>query len=385
MTNSCLLMYQRQVLKPPDHVHFHKVDQVFNYPNGSMLAVLGLDDPERVKSTEWDVGYIQEATECSQNDVEICTTRLRNGVIPYQQLIMDCNPDKPTHWLKKRCDKGQTIIMGSYHKDNPRLWNDFQQQWTPEGQAYLNKLERLEGARRARLYQGLWVASEGMVYEGWDPEVNMLSLSDLPKGWEEWQHWWSIDFGYKHPFVWGDWIEDQRGALYLFRQIYMTEQLVEDHAAHIQQIIGNTIPRAIICDHDAEARATLERHLGMITLPAYKSILPGIEAVKARLKPDWGNDRPGLFIIRDSLVEEDKTLRDNGKPVKTEDEWDGYVWDRSHNEEVNSKRDELPVDKDNHGMDQVRYMVAFADSIADDPQDQDMIMTYEDDMQISPF
>ena len=54
MTNSCLLMYMRQVLKPPDKVKFHRTDQVFHYPNGSMLAVIGLDDPERIKSTEWD-------------------------------------------------------------------------------------------------------------------------------------------------------------------------------------------------------------------------------------------------------------------------------------------------------------------------------------------
>jgi phage terminase large subunit len=64
MTNSCLETFNRHVLKPPDKVHFHKTDQQYNYPNGSMIAVVGLDDPERIKSTDWDMGFVQEVTEC---------------------------------------------------------------------------------------------------------------------------------------------------------------------------------------------------------------------------------------------------------------------------------------------------------------------------------
>jgi phage terminase large subunit len=391
MTNSCLMMYMQDVLKPPDNVTFHRTDQIFTYPNGSILAVIGLDDPERIKSTEWDIGYIQEATECTELDIQICITRLSHGVVPYQQLIMDCNPDRPTHWLKKRCDMGKTALLVSVLQDNPKYWNFRDGKFTAVGQAYKdNILENLSGVTRSRLYQGLWVAAEGMVYDEWDHQVNMISLADLPKGWDEWTHYWSIDFGYRHPFVWGDWIEDPQGRLYLYKQLYMTGRLVEDHAAQIYAVAPKENPKAIICDHDAEGRATLERYLRiyynnpMLTLPAYKAILPGVEAVKARLKPNW-RGKPGLYIVRDSLVEEDKSLRDAGKPVKTEDEWEGYVWDKTKNEGVNSKKDELPVDNDNHGMDQTRYMVAFADSVADDPQEEEMIMTYEDEVQISPF
>jgi len=384
MTNSCLHTFRRQVLKPYDNVHLHKQDQVFNYPNGSILAIIGLDDPERIKSTDWDVGFIQEATECTENDMEICTTRLRNWEIPYQQIIMDCNPDKPTHWIKKRCDNGLTKMLVSVHKDNPRLWDHIHKKWTSEGQAYLAKLERLSGPRRARLYLGLWAAAEGLIYEGWDPDIHMLNLSELPADWGNWPHYWVIDFGFTHPFVWQDWIQDPRGRMYLLHQIYRTQRLVEDHAADIMEISDGVIPRAIICDHDAEGRATLERHTGYITLPAYKSIQPGVEGVKARLRKDW-DGKPGLFIIRDSLVHEDETLKAEGKPVKTEDEWDGYVWDLSHNERANSKRDELPIDKDNHGMDDVRYMTAFVDDLAIDPQDQESIIVYDEEVTISPY
>ena len=43
-------------------------------------------------STECDMISRQEATELELADWLALTTRLRNGVMPYQQLIADCNP-----------------------------------------------------------------------------------------------------------------------------------------------------------------------------------------------------------------------------------------------------------------------------------------------------
>ncbi len=384
MTNSCLATYQNHVLKPPDKVHFHKQDQHFLYPNGSMLAVIGLDDPERIKSTDWDLGYINEATEVTENDAEICTTRLRNWILPYQQMIYDCNPDKPTHWLKKRVDKGMVTRYQSRHEDNPRLWDEINQKWTIEGQKYLGKLQRLSGARRSRLYKGEWVAAEGMVYEMWDSNIHMCNIGDLPETWIDWPHFWCFDWGFQHPLVWCDYMEAPDGTLYLCRQIYRTKYLVEDAAADIKELnAGLPAPYAIICDHDAGDRATFERHSGYLTLPAYKSIQHGIQAVQKRLDPNWNDTgHPGFYILRDSLVDVDKDLEGEGKPVKTEDEFDGYVWDQklARSEKSNSKKDELPIDLNNHGMDNVRYAIAFADSIAVDPQDEaECVLTMGDE------
>ena len=64
-------------------------------------------------STEYDMIYVQEATELTEDDWEALTTRLRNGRAPIQQLIADCNPAEPTHWLKARCDSGQTRMLNT--------------------------------------------------------------------------------------------------------------------------------------------------------------------------------------------------------------------------------------------------------------------------------
>lgn len=382
MTNSVMKTYENHVLSPADKVHLHKQEQVYNYPNKSEFAVCGLDNPEKIKSTEWDFIYIQEATECTLNDWEMCSSRLRSGAVPYQQLIGDCNPDKPTHWLKNREKQGLLKMYHSQLKDNPRWWNGwengkFYPEWTPRGAAYDLRLSRLTGVRKSRLYHGLWVAAEGVVYETWDSNVNMIYKSELPKGWEEWDRYWAIDWGFVHPFAWGEFIlNPNTNQLILLRQIYKTQVLVEDHAKHIAKSVEGRMPVAIICDHDASDRATFEKHISkemgnpILTLPAFKPIGIGIQNLQTRtsIDPRYGMG-PGLLVVRDSLIHnKDEALADAGLPTSFEEEVDGYVWDEVHNEDVNSKKDEIPIDKDNHGCDMVRYMAAFIDDLAIDPQ-----------------
>jgi len=387
MTNSCLKMFQQTVLKPADKVHFHKQDQIFYYPNGSELAVIGLDDVDRLNSSEWDGGYIQEATEVTENDWEICTACIRAGKVPFQQLIGDCNPDKPTHWLKVRAEKGLLRHLKSTHEDNPKFYSHSLNRWTVEGEAYMKKLQRLSGVRYKRLYLGEWAAAEGVVYDHWDPHLHLISRHELPLDWVDWPHYWAIDFGFTHPFVWCDYIQAPNGVIYLNRQIFQTKRIVEDHARIIMDLNeGLPGPVAIICDHDAEGRATFERHTGYVTLPAFKLIQPGIQAVQARLLKEekWDNG-PGFFILRDSLYEEDAELKDAGRPYNTQEEFEGYAWDDRINKVVNSKKDEIPLDKDNHGCDNVRYLISFLDSIADDPSEEEGILFNDEDMIISPY
>src|SRR6185312_6261443 len=102
---------------------------------------------------------------------EALQTRLRYGVMPYQQGIACVNPQNPAHWLNQRAnaksdtyDPEQHLMQRilSRHEDNPTI--------TPE---YLHRLSRLTGVRRLRLYLGEWAAADGMVYEdSWDAKIN---------------------------------------------------------------------------------------------------------------------------------------------------------------------------------------------------------------------
>ncbi|MFC7715819.1 phage terminase large subunit [Nonomuraea recticatena] len=223
----------------------------YRYSNGSVVVVGGLDKPQKVMSSEYDVIFVQEAIELAIDDWEALTTRLRNGVISFQQLIADYNPWTPTPWLKARAVRGDTVMLHSRHEDNPVLFRP-DGTLTMVGQDYIGKLDKLTGVRFHRLRHGKWVAAEGLIYEDWDPAVHLLDRIPIP---QEWTRWWTVDFGYTNPFVWQDWAEDPDGRLYLVREIYRTRRLVEDHAKDILRLVapGGTWaeprPSAIICDH----------------------------------------------------------------------------------------------------------------------------------------
>jgi phage terminase large subunit len=331
----------------------------YRFNNGSVISVGGIDRPSRIMSMELDVCYVQEAVELDQADFEAITTRLRNGVMPYQQILADTNPDTPTHWLKVRADLGTTKLIESRHGDNPLLVNPDGTR-TLIGEAYISKLDALTGVRKQRLRHGLWVATEGMVYEEYDPAVHLVDRFYIPR---DWVRYWTVDFGFTNPFCWQNWAISPDGIAYLDAEIYMTRRTVDQHAKAILRAVTTRKgewtqgrPRAIICDHDAEGRAVLERELGMSTSPARKAVLDGIQAVQMRLR-DRGDGKRGLYLMRDAVVERDPELVDAKKPTCTADELPGYIWDTG----AGKSTKEQPWKHDDHGADALRYLCTGLD------------------------
>jgi phage terminase large subunit len=370
LAGSAMATYRDMVLDEREGVRYfggNKVEPAsFRYPNGSRLVVNGLDKPGKVRSMEFDGIYINEATECSFDDVEFCRMRLgrrRKSKLPRKQLIMDFNPDAPTHFLNQRMIEGVTTRILSRHEDNPFLWDAKTQDWTEAGREYIfGILGGLTGVRLARYRFGIWAAAEGTIYEdSWDAKRNVIDPFPIP---HEWPRYLVIDFGYVNPFVclWA--AKDPDGRLYIYRQIYMTKRLVEDHSKDIKKVSrwgekdGDPLPREVICDHDAEDRMTLQRHLGLYTTPAHKSVSDGIQATSARWRPA-GDGKPRLVIFRNCRVELDKDLAKAKKPTCLEEEPDSYTWDTRQG----MRRGEQPVKEDDHGLDGCRYLVAYHDLV----------------------
>lgn len=157
--------------------------QSYYYPNGSQIVIGGMDKADKIMSTEYDIIYPQEATELTVEDWEKLTTRLRNHKLPFQQIIGDCNPAAPTHWLKQRCDTGRTLFLDTHHQDNPTLWDAAKGEWTPEGVKYLARLDALSGARKQRLRHGLWVQPAGAIYDVFDQEHHKVRAFTPPPLW----------------------------------------------------------------------------------------------------------------------------------------------------------------------------------------------------------
>ncbi|MHC5543153.1 phage terminase large subunit, partial [Singulisphaera rosea] len=239
LTESGLVTFEEKVLPVGSTIARgirRRMRQAYHYPNGSEIVVGGLDKPTKIMSTEYDMIYVQEAIELLENDWESLTTRLRNNVVPFQQLIADTNPDGPQHWLNQRSLRNATVMLESRHEDNPTLWDRKAGDWTTNGRAYITKLDGLTGVRRPRLRFGKWVQAEGAVYEEWDRQKHLIDRREIPKAWRRVR---SIDFGYSNPFV-CLWIAiDDDGRIYVYRELYRTRRTVKTHAAEILRLSGD--------------------------------------------------------------------------------------------------------------------------------------------------
>jgi hypothetical protein len=368
----------------PIRVHGGSKPEWYDYPNGSRIWVAGLDNPGKALSSERDFVYVNQAEELTLDDWEVMTTRVtgRGSVAPFTRLFGDANPAHPSHWIKTR--RGLQMFE-SRHEDNPSLFarldmNDVHKgvRLTRQGRRTMAILDNLTGTRYQRLRLGRWVSAEGVVYAHWDAARNVIDR--MPRGWERWRKVRTVDFGLINPTVVQWWCIDPDGGMILYRELYVRGWLVEDVANGFRnpddrsQIIhpgmrhyaemdgGEGTYEATVCDHDAEGRATLERHLGIATTAAYKNVNDGINAVSARMRPHPQYKRRRLHVLRNAPVMVDEELLSEKLPTSSLQEIDGYVWKKRPPHSDKNTPDE-PVKRDDHGMDAMRYGVAFVDRL----------------------
>lgn len=330
----------------------------YKYANGSEVVVGGLDKASKILSTEYDTAFVDEAVECTAEDIDTLSTRLRLGTMPYQQLRMCTNPGAPTHHLKASADAGTLQILYSQHEDNPRMFRGGK--WTAYGQRYLKRLDALTGVRYDRLRRGLWVAAEGLVFSDWDEAVHLVDRFDPPASW---RRVWSIDFGFTNPTVVQFWAIDPDGRAWMYREYYHTQKTVDQVAKAVLRTVtddgtkhGKWLepkPSAIICDHDAEGRVVFSRHIGLPTRAADKRVKIGVDTTLVRMRKA-GDGRPRLYIMRDCLIAIDHDLRERRLPTCTAQEIGSYVWE-------DNVAKESPVKKDDHGCDATRYLCMYLD------------------------
>ncbi|HQN10230.1 MAG TPA: hypothetical protein PK569_21920 [Thermoanaerobaculia bacterium] len=345
----------------------------YDYPNGFRLYVVGLDRSTKVLSGEFDFIYINQAEELTLADWETLSTRCtgRGSVSKTPMIFGDCNPGPPNHWILKRTSL--TRLYAS-HRDNPTLYDDAGN-LTEQGVKTMAVLDALTGVRQKRLRDGLWVAAEGVVYDGFDRSIHLIRRGDAP-AMRRWVG--SIDWGFTNPSVFQLWGIDGDGRMYLWREIYRTQRLAQDFAEDIKALLrseGLSLERlqglssgtgkaersleAIVADHDAEDRATIHR-AGVPTRAAIKEIGAGIQKVQARMRVA-GDGRPRIFYLEDAVVERDADLLEKHLPTCTVDELEVYAYPKAKD---GRPIKEVPVDLHNHGCDAKRYAVEYVDRAA---------------------
>lgn len=350
-SRSIVPFFWNTVLGCDSRVRYNKSEGAFYYPNGSVVYSGGMMDDKQRESVRsiggaggLDGVWMEEGNAFTKQDREEVEGRIRHTAADWQQLIITTNPDAPTHWIyTDLIQGGDASVYFSGAKDNPH-----------NSPAYLARLAKMTGIMKDRLVDGKWTQAEGVIYDEFDPLVHVLDPDQCPPFINRYR---VVDFGFTNPFVCQWWGEDSDGRLYRYREVYKTRRLVEDHTKQILELSKGETYGATLADHDAEDRATMQRH-GVTTTAADKSVKDGIQAVKERLKvqPDG---KPRLYFVRGALVEPDPLLEDESKPTCTEQEIIAYIWPKGQDGRAVK---EEPVKLNDHGMDAMRYMVKYLDT-----------------------
>ena len=304
----------------------------YDYPNGSRVWIAGMDNADKVLSSERDIIYVNQAEELTLAEWETLTTRTtgRAGHIPHPQLIGDCNPARRNHWIVQRADEGKTKLIRSYHKDNPVLFTRAGQ-ITPQGERTLARLSNLTGMRYKRLYLGEWATAEGVVYDAFDRDIHIVERDP-----SEFRYWlMGCDEGYTNPAVILLIGVDNDLRLHVYREFYERGKLqsaVVEQALYFRNMVGGHIS-AVVVDSSAAGLIADMVDAGLPARAHRGRVLDGIALVQ-ELQKIAGDGKPRLTVSPEC--------------VNTINEMESYIW--------KPEKDE-PVKENDHAMDALRYAV----------------------------
>lgn len=174
----------------------------YRFPNGSVIDLFGMANPDSRMSGQWHRGNFFETHEIKLESWEKMITRLRaipvlhattRQPIKYQ-CTGDTNPHRKSHWANKRCEEPFTVPeelahllppprpgqkrmtrIKYRHEDNPRWYDHARASWTPAGAHYIGVvLGGLTGPRRERLLYHRWVSEEGLVWPEYDVDIHVV-------------------------------------------------------------------------------------------------------------------------------------------------------------------------------------------------------------------
>lgn len=288
--------------------------------NGALIHFGGIDDPEKIKSTEWNDIWMEEATEFEYEDFVQLELRLSAPKFYSpglrNQLFLSFNPMDENHWIKKRIYDSPTRIkdftdIHSSYLDNPYLDQD-----------YVNSIKNLEHEDR-NYYNifalGHWGKLEHLVYKGWDTVPHMIDGEEELYG---------IDFGFNAPSVIMKICVTDWDAV-VQEKLYKTGLTNEDLIQRLDDIVPrvNRHRYPVYCDSAEPQRIEEIKRAGFKVKGADKSVTAGIDTVK-RFK---------MHIVEDSI----NTLK----------EIRGYSYMVGRDEMALDK----PIQFNNHTMDAIRY------------------------------
>ena len=298
--------------------------------NGFQVIFCGLDDPQKIKSITPAKGaltdiWIEEATEISYDDFKEIIKRLRGISKVQKRITLSFNPILKDHWIykefflnvwedNKRVYKDERVlILKTTYKDNRYLTEQDKQALESEKDAYYYDVYTL----------GKWGILGSVIFKNWRVE----DLSWLKGKADNIRN--GLDFGFaKDPAALTHTHYDRkRKIIYILDELYATELTNDILAREVKRIVGDSL---VVCDSE-EPKSIQE-------LRQY-----GVNAIGARKGKDSVNH--GIqWLKQQTIIVDVKCQAHKNELMK-------YKW----REDANGNVLPIPVDRDNHLMDALRY------------------------------
>ena len=210
---------------------YRAAERRFVFPGGSTLefGYCACDgDLDRYQGAEYDVIFIDEATQLREEWMRQFAACLR-GVNGFpKRIYYTCNPGGPGHGYIKRLFLDRCYEDGERAEDYafiPAKVTDNKALLRSQPD-YLRQLEALPPRLRAAWLEGKWDLFEGQFFQEFvnDPAhygdrrfTHVIAPFDIPR---EWTVCRSYDFGYAKPFSCAWWAVDFDGCIYRILELY---------------------------------------------------------------------------------------------------------------------------------------------------------------------
>lgn len=329
---SCLNEITKAInsFKLSEYFSINKTDMVITCNlNKKQILFCGLDDVEKVKSITPIDGvitdiWVEESTECEKSDIKQLDKRLRGRSEVIKRLTLSFNPILKDHWIyeeyfgiwednKQFIEKDNMSILKTTYKDNRFLTPDDVAALENETDKYYYEVYTL----------GNWGVLGAVIFKNWRVE----DFSDIEKTFDNYRN--GVDWGFaEDPFAYiKPHYDKTRKRLYICDEIEAVDLLNSQSAPMVKEKAGKG---KVICD-SAEPKSVAE----------YKTL--GVNAKGAKKGP--GSIEYGIKFLQGLEI----IIHPRCKNFRSE------ISKYKYKEDKNGKVLPVPVDKDNHLIDALRY------------------------------
>ena len=248
------------------------------------------------------------------------------------KMWFNCNPENPMHWFRQewilKASEKNALHLHFLMDDNPSLSEETRNRYK----------NMYTGVFYQRYILGLWVMSEGLIYDMFDHTENTYR-EDIPGLPYSCQRYIACDYGTSNPTVFLD-IYDDGEKIRVDREYRWDsrkerrQKTDQEYADDFVEFMGEH-PCTVLVDPSAASFIVALRQRGVYVREADNDVLDGIRKTGV------------LFKRREILIHE--------RCAGLLDELGTYLWD----DKAALRGEEKPVKQQDHGPDALRYFVNY--------------------------